>query len=131
MTPIAQTLIEPNVIGVFLMLNFEVISMLEKEDKIQGLTREAAKNKLMVDGPNEVAEPEFNFYKEVLKRLWEPSAWILEVALLIEFVLGKYIQAFFVVAMLLFSAFTGAIQSRRANTVPALFSTQIKSNCFS
>lgn len=46
MTPIAQTLIEPNAIGVFLMLNFEVISMLEKEDKIQGLTREAAKKQI-------------------------------------------------------------------------------------
>lgn len=99
------------------MLNFEVVIMLQKGDKIWGLTQESARKKLIVDGPNEVPEPRFNFYKEVLKRLWEPSAWILEIALLIELVLGKYIQAFFVIAMLLFSAFTGAIQLKRANKV--------------
>lgn len=69
------------------------------------------------DGANEVVEPAFNMPKAILNRLWEPSAWILEGALLIEIMLGKEIQAGFIVLMLLFAAVNGAIQSRRASIV--------------
>ena len=91
--------------------------MTENQQSNLGLTDQVAAQRLSTDGPNEVPEPQFNFFKAILSRLWEPSAWILEIALLIEFFLGKYIQAAFVLAMLLFSALTGAIQSRRANNV--------------
>ncbi|WP_155285966.1 HAD-IC family P-type ATPase [Lacticaseibacillus zhaodongensis] len=89
------------------------------QDNIEakGLTQAAAEQRLATDGPNEVQEPAFNFTKAILSRLWEPSAWILEAALILEIVLGKGIQAAFIVIMLLFAAVNGAIQSRRASIV--------------
>jgi len=44
-----------------------------------------------------VAEPPFNFATAIITRLWEPSAWILEAALIIEIVLGKGIQSGFII----------------------------------
>lgn len=90
--------------------------MTEKND-LNGLAQAEADRRLARDGFNEVAEPPFNFATAIITRLWEPSAWILEAALIIEIVLGKGIQAGFIVLMLLFAAVNGAIQSYRANTV--------------
>lgn len=90
--------------------------MTEKND-LNGLAQAEADRRLARDGFNEVAEPPFNFATAIITRLWEPSAWILEAALIIEIVLGKGIQAGFIVLMLLFAAVNGAIQSHRANTV--------------
>ncbi len=85
--------------------------------KEQGLSNEEAESLLRKNGPNEVKEPTFNFFKAILVRLWEPSAWILEIALAFEIILGKNIQAGFIVLMLWFAALNGAIQSKRANKV--------------
>lgn len=84
---------------------------------IEDLTEQQAAAKLAADGFNDVPEPTFNFFKAVVSRLWEPSAWILEGALVIEVVLGKEIQAGFIALMLVFAAVNGAIQSRRAALV--------------
>lgn len=91
--------------------------MVQTKEKMAGLSAAEAKTRLAKDGPNEVAEAPFSFPRAVLKRLWEPSAWILEGALLLEIVLGKGVQAGFIILMLLFAAFNGAIQQRRATTV--------------
>lgn len=45
---------------------------------IEDLTEQQAAVKLAADGFNDVPEPTFNFFKAVVSRLWEPSAWILE-----------------------------------------------------
>lgn len=91
--------------------------MMKNKVVLTGLTQAEAQKRLAANGANTVTEPPFNFAKAILTRLWEPNAWILEGALLIELVLGKGIQAGFIVLMLLFAAVNGAIQSRRANTV--------------
>lgn len=89
----------------------------EEINQENGLTEQQATVKLQQDGPNEVPMPKFNFWQAVAKRLWEPSAWILEAALILEIILGKEIQAGFILLMLLFAAIDGAIQAGRANQV--------------
>ena len=54
------------------------------ESQLHGLTATEAAKRLEKDGPNEVPEPEFNFWKAFLSKLWNLSAWILEAALLLE-----------------------------------------------
>lgn len=88
------------------------------EDKeLQGLTDAQAEERLKKDGLNEVPEPEFNFFKEFMSKLWNLSAWILEAALLLECILGKWIQSLFVLLMLLFAAFNGATQKKKSRRV--------------
>ncbi|WP_125768128.1 HAD-IC family P-type ATPase [Lapidilactobacillus wuchangensis] len=90
-----------------------------------GLTTTAVTKQFQKDGPNEVAEPAFNFRHAIIRRLWEPSAWILEAALILELILGKQIQASFILLLLLFAAVDGAIQERRASTVLHSLSHQL------
>ena len=82
--------------------------------ELQGLTDAQAEERLKKDGLNEVPEPEFNFFKEFMSKLWNLSAWILEAALLLECILGKWIQSLFVLLMLLFAAFNGATQKKKS-----------------
>ncbi|KRL64041.1 HAD-IC family P-type ATPase [Lactobacillus psittaci] len=87
------------------------------ETSLHGLSSQEAEKRLKLDGANEVPEPEFNFWKAFLSKLWNLSAWILEAALLLELVLGKRIQAAFVFLMLLFAAYNGATQKRKSRRV--------------
>lgn len=89
--------------------------MTEKE--FTGLTSAQAQERLKKDGLNEVPEPKFNFFKEFLSKLWNLSAWILEAALILECILGKWIQSSFILLMLLFAALNGANQKRRSRKV--------------
>ncbi|AEV96003.1 HAD-IC family P-type ATPase [Pediococcus claussenii] len=97
-----------------------------KSIKNTGLSQKEAQKLLDQNGLNEVKLPIFKFWNAIGKRLWEPSAWVLEAALLIEFFLGKGVQAGFIVLMLLFAAINGAIQSRRANIVLGSLSEQLE-----
>ena len=85
--------------------------------ELQGLTDAQAEERLKKDGLNEVPEPEFNFFKEFMSKLWNLSAWILEAALLLECILGKWIQSLFVLLMLLFAAFNGSTQKKKSRRV--------------
>lgn len=93
--------------------------------EIHGLTSTQAKEKTKQFGLNEVPEPTFSFFKAFLSGLWNLSAWILEGALLLEVILGKGIQAAFVLLMLLFAAFNGAIQKKRSRKVLASISHKL------
>lgn len=88
-----------------------------EEKELHGLTDTQAQEILKKDGLNEVPEPEFNFFKEFMNKLWNLSAWILEAALLLECFLGKWIQSLFVLLMLLFAAFNGATQKKKSRKV--------------
>ncbi|WP_297820350.1 HAD-IC family P-type ATPase [uncultured Lactobacillus sp.] len=89
---------------------------MENKD-LQGLTDAQAQERIKKDGLNEVPEPEFNFFKEFMSKLWNLSAWILEAALILECILGKWIQSLFVLLMLLFAAFNGATQKKKSRRV--------------
>ena len=86
-------------------------------EKITGLTQAQVDKLLQKNGLNEVPEPQFNFFKEFLSKLWNLSAWILEAALLLECVLGKWIQSLFVLLMLLFAAWNGASKKKQSRRV--------------
>ncbi|BDR60603.1 HAD-IC family P-type ATPase [Lactobacillus xylocopicola] len=85
--------------------------------KISGLSQAEAEKLLTKNGLNEVPEPQFNFFKEFLSKLWNLSAWILEAALLLECILGKWIQSLFVLLMLLFAAWNGASKKKQSRRV--------------
>lgn len=86
-------------------------------EKLTGLTQAEAEKRLKKDGLNEVPAPKYNFWKEFAGKLWNLSAWILEGALILEFILGKRIQALFVLAMLLFAAWNGASKKKQSRRV--------------
>lgn len=64
-------------------------------------------------GLNIIKTSHFSFLKAIGSRLWGFSAWILEFALVIEIFMREYVQAFFIILLLLFAALNGAFQQRK------------------
>ena len=48
------------------------------------------------------------------KKFWGLTAWMLEVAIVLSFVLGKYLDVYIITALLLVNAILGFIQERQA-----------------
>ncbi|WP_251717558.1 HAD-IC family P-type ATPase [Lactobacillus agrestimuris] len=94
-------------------------------EKFHGLSQQGAKNLLQKNGLNEVPEPKYNFWKEFAGKLWNLSAWILEGAIILEIILGKGVQALFVLAMLLFAAWNGASKKKQSRRVLDSISHQL------
>lgn len=90
-----------------------------------GLTQAEAEKRLKQDGLNEVPEPKYNFWKEFASKLWNLSAWILEGAIILEIILGKGVQALFVLGMLLFAAWNGATKKKQSRRVLDSISHQL------
>lgn len=82
--------------------------------KEKGLTTQAAEGLVKKYGYNETPQIKKTFFSLILKRMIGPIPYIIELALVIELLLGNYIQVILIFALLLFSAIDGAIQENRA-----------------
>jgi H+-transporting ATPase len=73
-----------------------------------GLTSDEARRRLVKSGPN--AMPDTNVYpiRMALEKFWAPVPWMLEAAIVLELVLGKYIEAAIIVLLLVFNAALGS-----------------------
>ncbi len=84
-----------------------------------GLTSEDARRRLSEVGPNAVSEAEPLRWLAYLAKFWSPIAWLLEIAMLVEIGLGKYVEGSVVAGLLLFNATLGFIQEGRAGAAVA------------
>ena len=84
-----------------------------------GLTSSEAQRLFEQWGPNEVADKPEGWPRRLAAKLWNPLAWMLEGAVLLEFLLGRVTQAGVVLGLLLFNAVLGISQESRANAAIA------------
>lgn len=86
-----------------------------------GLTSDEARSLLEKSGPNAVPETDLNPLLNMLVKFWAPVPWMLEAAIVLEVVLGKYIEAAIIAGLLAFNAILGFFQEGRAQaTLSAL-----------
>jgi H+-transporting ATPase len=83
-------------------------------DITRGLTDDQVKEKQKQYGRNEVAEKQPNPILAFAKKFWGLTAWMLEVAIVLSFVLDKYLDLYIIAALLLVNAILGFIQERQA-----------------
>ena len=84
-----------------------------------GLTSDEAHRRLTQFGPNTVSEAVPPRWLNYLAKFWSPIGWLLEGAMIFEFVLGKYVEAGVIAGLLLFNATLGFIQEGRAGAALA------------
>jgi hypothetical protein len=60
-----------------------------------GLTSDEARSRIAKFGPNAVADTSLHPLRRALREFWTPVPWMLEAAIVLEIVLGKYIEAGF------------------------------------
>jgi H+-transporting ATPase len=98
---------------------FEPASTGAALDSPAGLSSEEARRRLAEFGPNAVSEIAPPRWRTYLAKFWSPIAWLLEVAMLVEIGLGKYVEATVIAGLLLFNATLGFIQEGRASAALA------------
>jgi H+-transporting ATPase len=91
-----------------------------------GLSEDQARARLHQYGFNEIPEEPVSLRRGILKRLWGPIPWMLEVALICEVFLGKVNEPVMIALWLLFSAVVGSVQERRAQRVLDLLRSRLR-----
>jgi H+-transporting ATPase len=79
-----------------------------------GLTGAEARRRLGEFGPNAVADEAQDRRRLFLAKFWAPMPWMLEAAIVLQLVLGEYVEAAVVGGLLVFNATLGFIQEGRA-----------------
>ncbi|MDI4665030.1 HAD-IC family P-type ATPase [Xanthobacter autotrophicus] len=86
-----------------------------------GLTTRDARSRLARDGANAVVDVTQHPVRRALMKLWAPVPWMLEAAILLQLLLGAYVEAAVIALLLVFNAALGFFQESRAQaTLDAL-----------
>ena len=86
-----------------------------------GLSSAEAGRLLKQFGPNSMPDTGMHPLRMALEKFWAPVPWMLEAAVALELVLGKYVEAGIIAGLLVFNALLGLFQESRAQaTLDAL-----------
>jgi H+-transporting ATPase len=100
----------------------------EVGDPNGGLTSDEARSRLKKFGPNAMPDTSMHPFRMALEKFWAPVPWMLEAAILLELVLGKYIEAAIITALLVFNAALGLFQESRAQATLAALKSRLALN---
>ena len=87
---------------------------------LEGFTSERAAARLRVLGPNAVAESAPLAVRTLLRKFWGLIPWMLESAIVLDLILGRWVEAAVITLLLVVNALVGFIQERRATMALAL-----------
>ncbi|NNM98063.1 MAG: plasma-membrane proton-efflux P-type ATPase [Candidatus Dormibacteraeota bacterium] len=79
-----------------------------------GLTGAEAARRLAANGPNAIPEVRPDRVRMLAGKFWAPVPWLLELAVLLELVLGDYVQSLVFAVLLIFNAVLAFAQEGRA-----------------
>jgi H+-transporting ATPase len=86
-----------------------------------GLTGAEAKIRLDKAGPNVMPDTSAHPWRGAIGKFWAPIPWMLEGAIVLQLVLGKYLESAIIAGLLVFNAVLGLFQESRAQaTITAL-----------
>ena len=98
---------------------------LVKGDLPSGLSADEVHRRLEKFGPNAIPDTSQHPLRRALEKFWAPVPWMLEAAVVLELVLGKYVEAAVIAALLVFNAGLGLIQESRAQATLAALKSRL------
>jgi H+-transporting ATPase len=93
-----------------------------------GLSNEEARRRLQKVGPNAMPDTALHPLRRALEKFWAPVPWMLEAAIVLELVLGKYVEGAIIAALLVFNAALGLFQESRAQATLAALKSRLALN---
>jgi len=99
-----------------------------KDVQASGLSTEEASRRLKKVGPNAMPDTALHPLRRALEKFWAPVPWMLEAAIVLELVLGKYVEAAIIAALLVFNAALGLFQESRAQATLAALKSRLALN---
>jgi H+-transporting ATPase len=97
-------------------------------DLTNGLTSDEARCRLSQFGANAMPDTSAHPLRMALEKFWTPVPWMLEAAIGLELVLGKYVEAAIIAGLLLFNAVLGYLQESRAQATLAALKSRLALN---
>jgi H+-transporting ATPase len=94
----------------------------------EGISSQEAALRLQKDGLNTVPDTALHPLQRALRKFWAPVPWMLEAAVVLELVLGKYVEAGIIAALLAFNAVLGLLQESRAQATLAALKSRLALN---
>ena len=95
------------------------------DDPPSGLTSDEARRRLDEFGPNAMPDTALHPLHMALEKFWAPVPWMLEAAIVLELVLGKYVEAGIIAGLLVFNAALGLFQESRAQATLAALKSRL------
>jgi H+-transporting ATPase len=93
-----------------------------------GLTSIEARRRLDKFGANAMPDTSMHPLRMAIEKFWAPVPWMLEAAIILELVLGKYVEAAIIAALLIFNAALGLFQESRAQATLAALKSRLALN---
>jgi H+-transporting ATPase len=100
----------------------------DTEDSWSGLTLDEAAIRLKKFGPNAMPDTTTHPLRSALSKFWSPVPLMLEAAIVLELVLGKYVEAAIIAALLVFNAALGFFQESRAHATLVALKSRLALN---
>nr|WP_234913367.1 HAD-IC family P-type ATPase [Rhizobium rhizogenes] len=89
------------------------------------MTTDEARQRLAKSGPNAMPDTSVHPLRSALEKFWAPVPWMLEAAIVLELVLGKYVEAGIIALLLVFNAVLGLFQESRAQATLAALKSRL------
>jgi H+-transporting ATPase len=93
-----------------------------------GLTGDEARRRLEKFGPNAMPGTSVHPLRRALTKFWAPVPWMLEAAIVLESILGKYVEGGIIAVLLAFNAALGFFQEGRAQATLAALKSRLALN---
>jgi H+-transporting ATPase len=93
-----------------------------------GLTTTEANRRLEKFGANAMPDTSMHPLRMAIEKFWAPVPWMLEAAIILEVMLGKYVEAAIIAALLIFNAALGLFQESRAQATLAALKSRLALN---
>jgi H+-transporting ATPase len=90
-----------------------------------GLKSDEASRRLAASGPNALPDTSMHPLRMALEKFWAPVPWMLEAAIVLEVVLGKYVEGSVIASLLVFNAALGLFQESRAQSTLAALKSRL------
>ena len=94
-------------------------------DKIVNNGQQYAAGARVLLGPNAVPDTSLHPFRMALDKFWAPVPWMLEAAIVLQVVLGEYVEAAIIGHFLVFNAVLGFFQEGRAQATLAALKSRL------
>ena len=100
-------------------------ALLQFKSSTAGLSQEEALSRIGSFGYNEITEKKRNPLQDFLRRYWGPMPWLLEAAMILSFVLGHFMEAAMIFALLSVNAVIGYRHERDSRKAVSLLQKRL------